>query len=201
MRRVKKRARKSKRSHFRLDAWANGMIWALSALAGREQKDIRDDVDKTDGQRPSLKAIDRTLAKKRKNPMWRRADEKSCRPGSDKEAEVSIETIGVSGTWQTSCYSQVVQDGNTFLTHCQQTSCVQGATRRWLEMAGKTDEDDWDWNSYCDAPLGVYFPTASIRSLRPDSGRSIDTQWTHNGHFNGHPMDTVKHRGLAPRDK
>ena len=114
---------------------------------------------------------------------------------SDKEAEPPIETIGVSGTWQTSCYSQVPQKEITFLTHVEQTYCVQGAASRRLEMARTADEDDWD------APLGEYFPAGSIKSLRPDSGRSMDTQWTHNGHFNGHPMDTVKQRELTPRDK
>ena len=61
---------------------------------------------------------------------------------SDKEAEAPIETIGVSGTWQTSNYSQVLQNDITFLTHCEQTYCVRGATRRWLEMADTADEDE-----------------------------------------------------------
>ena len=83
MRRVKNRARKPKRSHLRLDAWARGMIWAFSALAGWERKDIRDVDDKADGERPSLKAIVLTFANKCKNPKWRGTDkEKSGRAES-----------------------------------------------------------------------------------------------------------------------
>ena len=47
---MKKRVRKPKRSRLRLDAWARGMIWALSALVGRKREDIRDVVDKNDGE-------------------------------------------------------------------------------------------------------------------------------------------------------
>ena len=81
MRRVRKRVRKKKRSYFRLDAFARGMIWALYSLAGWQRKDIQKNVEKSDGAQPSLKAVDDTLAKKRKCPEWRGDDEeKSGRP-------------------------------------------------------------------------------------------------------------------------
>ena len=82
MGRRRHKPKKRKQSYARLDVWARAMIWAFS-LAGIARADIREKVDKTDGTKPSLKAIDSTLAKKRKSPDWRGEDEaKSGRPES-----------------------------------------------------------------------------------------------------------------------
>ena len=61
--------RKKRRGHARLDAFARGFICGLRA-AGKRRDAICAIVAKTDGARPSIRAVDAVLSKKRKLPNW-----------------------------------------------------------------------------------------------------------------------------------
>ena len=60
----------------RLDAFARGVIWGMH-LAGAERQEICHEVTKTDGAHPSMNAVDKVVAKLKKNPEWR-GDDSRC---------------------------------------------------------------------------------------------------------------------------
>ena len=64
-------------SMARLDAFARGAIFALRA-AGAKREDIAKKVRKKDGNRPSLRAVDVVLAK-RKEDLNRRGEDSRTR--------------------------------------------------------------------------------------------------------------------------
>ena len=131
MRRLKRKKRKP--THARLDVGSRAMIWALS-LVGIERSRIRDLVDKTDGTPPTIKAIDLTLAKKRKYPDWRGTDEE--KPGQpDKLTAAQKKQVGVRGAWEICCYSEVLQEVPPIPAEGLQEHCMQSVARCWIEVA------------------------------------------------------------------
>ena len=60
-------------SSARLDAWARAEICTLAGM-GVKPAQIAQKVRKKDGRRPKVRAVTKTIAKKKKNPSWRGAD-------------------------------------------------------------------------------------------------------------------------------
>ena len=57
-------------SYARLHIWGKGAIWALSVVHVPREK-IAEIVAKTDGEPPSLRAIDEVIAHKKAHPDWK----------------------------------------------------------------------------------------------------------------------------------
>ena len=125
----------------RLDAFARGAICAL-ADEGVERAEIQKKVNKKDGTRPHIRAIDAVLAKKREDPEWRGQDSQAGgRPRALTDAQQrQLVALVFKNRGRAVVTTAFCKRRLRFLRKvCSQTVCnaLQAAGLKWLHLQAR----------------------------------------------------------------